>query len=87
VLELADRLRLRELRLHRISESTARLVLDHAERLVGVERIVIEDGQVEGCWPQLRERFGDRIVAVRGVFTSVDELGPERWLPHLAWRE
>ncbi|MCA9699838.1 MAG: WGR domain-containing protein, partial [Myxococcales bacterium] len=36
VLELADRLRLRELRLHRISESTARLILDHAERLRGV---------------------------------------------------
>ncbi|EDM78222.1 WGR domain protein [Plesiocystis pacifica SIR-1] len=87
LLENVDSLALRELRLPRLSENTARLLLDGADALSRIERIVVEDGEVEGSWDAVRRRFGSRLVSVRGAFAPVAELGERsRWDPQHSWR-
>jgi len=62
---------LTELRLFNLGDSAVDLLLDHAEELAAVERIVIEDGRIGARWSALTARYGDRIRRCPGTFTAL----------------
>lgn len=93
LLALLDRregLTLDELRLPRLGDPTAEMLLDAADRFDGVRRIVVEDGNLRRTWPLLRGRFGDRIEQRSGGFAPSREAAARdpwtRWAPPRVWR-
>ncbi|MFV8756385.1 hypothetical protein ACNOYE_38040 [Nannocystaceae bacterium ST9] len=71
LLECDDLDRLHELRLVRLRDADAELLLSHADRLAGIARLVLDEPALERSWERVRERFGDRLQVVRASFTKV----------------
>lgn len=64
---------LAELRLFALGDSAVDLLLEHADRLAKVSRIVLEDGEIGRRYGELSSRYGSRLRRCQGVFTAVEE--------------